>query len=553
MSDRKTAAAPGPQSEAASGAFAPLRHLLFAVVWGATIFGSVGTFMRDVASSWIVTELSASPTAVALIQAAATLPTFLLAIPAGALSDIVDRRKLLITMMSCLAVASTVLTFLAATSQASVVSLVSLTFLGSVAASMAAPTWQSIVPELVPKDELKAAVAMNSLGFNIARAVGPALGGMLLASAGATVTYGLNTSCFLVVIAALVWWRRAPSADDNLVERFGGAVRAGLRYALASADLRRVLLRASAFLLFANVVWALMPIVARQVFGGDAQFYGVMLGATGVGAIAGALVMPRIRALLGVEHLLLAAALVMAAVLVWFSLAPPQWTGIVAALCFGVAWISVLISLNSTTQAILPDWVRGRGLAVYFMASSGAVTASSVIWGAVAQFTGVRIALFAGGACLIVVSLILQRFKLPAANTDLTPSHHWPEPTAAADLDYDRGPVLVTVEYKIRAEDRREFADALQRLSGERRRDGAYAWGASENAAAPDTILEWFFVESWAEHLRQHRRVSKADADLQTHVARFHIGTSQPKVSHYIALDRPADAMTFTVDHHTFR
>jgi hypothetical protein len=354
------------------------------------------------------------------------------------------------------------------------------------------------------------------------------------------------------VIAALVWWRRAPSADDNLVERFGGAVRAGLRYALASADLRRVLLRACAFLLFANVVWALMPIVASQVFGGDARFYGVMLGATGVGAIGGALAMPRVKASLGVERLLLAAALVMAAVLVWFSLAPPRWTAIVASLCFGAAWISVLISLNSTIQAILPDWVRGRGLAVYFMASSGAVTASSVIWGAVAQYTGVRVALFAGGACLIVVSLILMRFKLPTANTDLTPSHHWPDPTVVAGVDYERGPVLVTVEYTIRAEDRTAFADALQRLSAERRRDGAYAWGACENAAAPDTILEWFFVESWAEHLRQHRRVSKADADLQVKVARFHTGASQPKVSHYIALGRPADDIRFAADHHNF-
>jgi MFS family permease len=304
--------------------------------------------------------------------------------------------------------------------------------------------------------------------------------------------------------------------------------------------LRRVLLRAIAFFLVANVVWALMPIVARQVLGGDAKFYGIMLGATGVGAIAGALVMPRVRAALGIDRLLLAAALVMATVLVWFSLAPPQWTGIVAALCFGAAWIAVLTSLNATTQAILPDWVRGRGLAVYFMASSGAVTASSIIWGAVAEYTGVRLALFAGGACLTLVSLILYRFKLPGANADLTPSHHWPEPAVAADVDHDRGPVLITIEYKIRAEDRREFAHALQRLSAERRRDGAYVWGASENAAAPDTILEWFFVESWAEHLRQHRRVSKADADLQAEVAGFHIGGSPPKVTHYIGFAPPA-------------
>lgn len=540
MNNQRASAPPGQDPKAASGSFAPLRHHIFAMLWWATVIGNAGAFMRDVTSSWMVTELSSSPAAVALIQAAGTLPVFLLAIPAGALSDIVDKRKYLISIQAFLAAVSAVLALLAATAQVSVVNLVLLTFLGSAAAAMNGPTWQSIVPELVPRNELKDAVALNSLGFNVARAVGPAVGGILLASAGAAVTYGINALSYLFVIAALVRWRRASSADDQLVEHFGGAVRAGFRYTLASPSLRRILFRTIVFFLFANVAWALMPIVARQVLGGGANFYGVMLGATGVGAVAGAGILPRVRNLLGVDRLMLVAAFVMAAVLVWLSMAPPQWTGIVAALCFGAAWIAVLTTLNSATQAILPDWVRGRGLATYLMAFNGAMTASTVLWGAVAEFAGVRASLFAGGACLALVSLVLYRFKLPGTTADLTPSHHWPEPAVAAEVGNDRGPVLVTIEYKIRSEDRGRFAAALRRLSGERRRDGAYAWGASEDVAAPDTILEWFFVESWAEHLRQHRRVSKADADLQAQVSAFHIGGSQPTVRHYLPLDEPA-------------
>lgn len=521
-----------------SGAFAPLRHRLFMVLWWATIIGNVGSFMRDVASGWLVTEVSASPAAVSLVQAAATLPVFLLAIPAGALSDIVDRRKYLIYIQIFLAAISATLALLAGTGNITVASLVLLTFLGGAGMALAGPTWQSIVPELVPRSELKGAVALNSLGFNIARALGPAAGGLLLASAGATVTYGVDVLSYVFVIAALLWWRRPARADEQLGEHFGGAVRAGLRFALASKELRRILFRTVVFFLFANVAWALMPIVARQVLGGGADFYGVLLGATGAGAVLGAVALPWVRERLGTDALVLAASLVMAAVLGWLSLAPPQWTGLVAALLFGACWIAILTTLNATTQAILPDWVRGRGLATYLMVFNGAMTAGSLVWGGVAEAFGVRTALLAGGLCLALVALFLHRFKLPDTRADLTPSYHWPEPAIADTIGHDRGPVLVTIEYRIRVEQRQEFMAVLTRLSWERRRDGAYAWGASEDAAAPDRILEWFFVESWAEHLRQHQRVSKADADLQSELRAFHIGEQLPKVSHYLAIDQ---------------
>ncbi|MBD9492161.1 MFS transporter [Ensifer sp. ENS11] len=520
----------------AAGGFAPLRQPVFAVLWVATVIGNTGSFIRDVASSWLVTDLSGAPAAVAMVQAAATLPIFLLAIPAGVLSDILDRRRFLIVIQLLLASVSIGLMLLSATGLQSVSSLVALTFLGGIGAALMAPTWQSIVPELVTRQELKSAVALNSLGINISRAIGPAVGGLILASFGAAITYATDVASYLFVIAALLWWRRAPGADDGLSEKFAGAFRAGLRYARASRELHVVLLRAAVFFAFSSAVWALLPLVARNLLGGDAGFYGVLLGAVGAGAIGGALVMPRLRRLLSADGLLLAAALVTAVVMAGLSSAPPQWVAIILLLSLGAAWITALTTLNGAAQAILPNWVRGRALAVYLTVFNGAMTAGSLAWGAIAELVGVPATLLVGAAGLVVVGVVFHLVKLPAGEADLVASNHWPEPLTASPIDNDRGPVLITIEYRVDPADRQGFTSALYRLSSERRRDGAYGWGVTEDTADAEIMVEWFFVESWAEHLRQHRRVSKADADLQQEVRKFHRGDAAPLVRHLLTV-----------------
>jgi MFS family permease len=516
---------------------------VFAVLWAATVLGNTGTFMRDVASSWLVADLSGSPAAVAMVQAAGSLPIFLLAIPAGVLSDILDRRKFLIFVQIGLAGVSAALMLLAVTGALSVTSLVALTFLGGVGAALMSPTWQSIVPELVPKAELKDAVALNSLGFNIARAIGPAVGGAILAAFGAAVTYGADVASYLLVIAALLWWRRPAGADDDLSEHFGGALRAGVRFARASRELHLVLLRAALFFAFASAVWALLPLVARNLLGGGPGFYGVLLGAVGAGAIAGALVLPRLRLRFDADGLLLGASLIAAAVMGILALGPPQWAAVAILLLLGAGWITALTTLNGTTQAILPNWVRGRGLAIYLTVFNGAMAAGSIVWGTVAELIGIPMTLLVGAVGLALIAFVGGRFRLPAGEADLAPSNHWPEPLLAEPVEHDRGPVLVTVEYRVRKEDQAAFLHGLNPISAERRRDGAYAWGVAEDSADPERIVEWFMVESWAEHMRQHRRVSKADADVQAQVRRFHIGVNAPKVQHFLAL-RPDRAPT---------
>jgi predicted MFS family arabinose efflux permease len=521
----------------ASSSFAPLAQPVFAVLWVATVLGNIGSFMRDVASSWMVTELSASPAAVSLIQTAATLPIFLLAIPAGVLSDILDRRRFLIAVQLLLAAVSGTLLYLAKTNTLTVEYLVALTFVGGIGAALMGPTWQSIVPELVPRKDLKNAVALNSLGVNVARAIGPALGGVLLASFGASVAYGADVLSYVFVIAALLWWRRPPAVDTGLSEQFFGAFRAGLRYARASRELHVVLLRAAVFFLFASAVWALLPLVSRRMLGGTAGFYGVMLGAVGAGAILGALLLPKLRERLNADGLVLTASLLSAGVMGLLSLAPPQWAAVLLMLALGSGWIISLTTFNGVAQAVLPNWVRGRGLAIYLMVFNGAMAAGSLCWGLVAQEIGIPTTLLIGGAGLVLVAFIFDRVKLPTGEADLQPSNHWPEPMLTTPPAHDRGPVLVQIEYNVAKKDIAPFLYAMRHLEQERRRDGAYAWGVAEHTGLSGLVVEWFMVESWAEHLRQHQRVSKADADLQGDVLRYHTGPDKPVVHHYLALD----------------
>ena len=526
---------------AAVGGMAPLKHTLFAVLWGATILGNIGSFMRDVASAWLVTDLSNNPAAVAMMQTAATLPVFLLAIPAGVLSDILDRRRFLIIIQVLLACVSFTLLMMAKTNTLTVEYLIALTFLGGVGSALMGPTWQAIVPELVPKAELKTAVGLNSLGINIARALGPAVGGLLLAAFGAAAAYGADVLSYVFVIAALLWWKRPKKVDDGLSEQFFGAFRAGVRYARASRELHVVLLRAAVFFIFASAVWALLPLVARRMLGGTAGFYGILLGAVGVGAILGAVVLPKLRQRLNADGLVLASAVVTAAVMAALSFAPPQWAAVLLLLLLGMGWIVALTTFNGVAQAILPNWVRGRGLAIYLMVFNGAMAAGSLGWGLLAQRIGVPATLLAGAVGLIAAGIVLHRMRLPQGEADLDPSNHWPEPLLDAPVEHDRGPVMVQIEYRIRVQDRPAFLKALKAVAEERRRDGAYAWGIAEHTGDPERVQEWFLVESWAEHLRQHHRVSHADADLQGDAQRFHVGPDKPEVHHFLALDmRPA-------------
>ncbi len=524
---------------APTSGFAPLRQKVFAVLWVATIVGNTGSFIRDVASSWLVPTCRLRPPPSRWCRPPRRFRSSCWRFQQAAVGyprppQVPDRHP----VPAC--GRSVGLMLLSTIGLQSVSSLIALTFVGGIGAALMAPTWQAIVPELVLKQDVKSAVALNSLGINISRAIGPAVGGLLLAYFGAAVTYGVDVISYVFVIAALIWWRRAATPDDALSEHFFGAFRAGLRYAKASRELHVVLLRATVFFAFASAVWALLPLVARNLLGGNAGFYGILLGAVGAGAIGGALIMPRLRARFDADALLLGAALVTAAVMAILSLAPPQWAAIVALLALGAAWITALTTLNGAAQAILPNWVRGRSLAIYLTVFNGAMTAGSLAWGAVAEATGIPLT-------LVIVLLVLPRSDFSSTSSSCrraTQTSSRPTIAGAA-----HGPACGSRSrprprphrYNVDKTEHPDFLKALAKLSNERRRDGAYGWGVTEDAADPERIVEWFMVESWAEHLRQHRRVSKADADVQQEVRRFHKGAEAPVVSHLLSINRPQE------------
>lgn len=498
---------------------------------------NVGTWMHDVAAGWLMTSLSPSPLMVAMVQTATTLPVFLFALPAGALADMVDRRKLLVLTKTVLLVAAAALGLLVFLERVTPALLLAFTFLMGAGAAFVAPAWQAIVPQLVPREALQSAVALGSAGVNVSRAIGPALAGVIIASAGIWAPFALNALSFLGVIVALLWWTPPPAPPRRLPpEHLPGALRAGLRYVRASAPMRAALARAVAFFLFASAYWALLPLVARELFGGGPALYGVLLGCVGAGAVGGAFLLPALKARLGPDRLVAAGTLGSAATLAVFALLREPLVAMAASVLAGVSWIAVISTLNVSAQTALPDWVRARGLSVFVTVFFGAMSAGSLLWGQVASALSIPAALLAAAAGAVAAVPLSLRWTLGQSETlDLAPSMHWPAPVVAAEVEPDRGPVMITVEYRVDPARAAEFAAAMQEVAQERRRDGAYGWGLFEDVAESGRYIEYFLVESWLEHLRQHERVTRADADVQARVRAYHVGPGEPKVRHYVA------------------
>jgi MFS family permease len=513
---------------------------VFAVLWIATVLGNIGTWFSSVGSGWQMTALSPSPAMVALVQAATTLPGFVLALPAGALADLLDRRWLLIGMQALLGFTALIMAVLTALGLMTSWVLLALVLAGGVGTALATPAWQSSVPEMVPRADVRAAVALNSLGVNISRAIGPALGGLMVATLGIAATYLTNALSYLVVIGALLWWRRTAPAPEGPRETLPGAMRAGLRYAMHAPPLRRVLLRAALFFAFGSAHWALLPLLARQTLGGGPSLYGFMLAGIGAGAVGGALALPWLRKRLrGPEGLMLLGALGSAAAQAGLALVASSGAAIAFCVLAGLAWIAALTTLNATAQAVLPNWVRGRGLALYLTVFSGGMTFGSMGWGQLAEWLGIPDALLiaaAGGAAAALVGRIRL---LPSGEELLDPSRHWPDPQATVPVEPERGPVAVQVEYRVAPERHAAFRTAIGPLGEIRRRDGAMAWGVFADAEDSSRVIEWFVLASWAEHLRQHRRVTVADRAVQEAVNALHEGPVPPRVAHLIGIERP--------------
>ncbi|MFD2651391.1 MFS transporter [Brucella rhizosphaerae] len=513
----------------------PLTYPVFRALWIATIISNIGTWMNDVGSAWLMTSLSPSPLLVALVQAATTLPMFLLALPAGALADIVDRRRMLLASQLLGLAAAATLALLTFSDLTTPWVLLAGTFVLGISAALSAPVFQAIVPELVDSPALPDAIALNSLGINISRAIGPALGGVIVAIAGTPAVYALNAVSVIAVLAVLFVWKRQPNVNSLPPEHFFGALKAGYRYARHSPAMRLVLIRAFSFFLFGSALWAMLPLVGRRGLGLDAAGYGALLGAMGVGAVLGAVLLKRLRKTIDANTISIWATCLFALATLMLALVPNAWFAGAVMFVAGLAWIGMLTSLNVAAQMAAPGWVKARALAVYLLVFQGAMTGGSILWGTLATNANVATALSIAAVGLASTVLLARIWQLPKDTAvDLAPSNHWTEPVLATPPKGDQGPVLIEIEYRVDPVRQADFIAALRHFSSVRQRDGAIRWDVWEDVADPGKVVEAFIVESWLEHQRQHKRVTHTDQIDQKTLHAFHVGDEGPVVRHFL-------------------
>ncbi|HJZ45752.1 MAG TPA: MFS transporter [Roseiflexaceae bacterium] len=520
----------------ASSAWGPLARPVFRALWLAALASNIGTLMQGVAAAWLMTSLTSSPVPVALLTTVSNLPLLLVGLPAGAIADMVDRRWLVIlTQVWMLAVAA-LLGGLTLIGWMTPTILLALSFLIGLGGALSAPAWQAIVPELVPRRELPTAIALNSAGFNLARATGPAVGGLIVAASGPATVFWLNAASFIGVMFVIYFWKPAAREQSALPERVGSAIAAGMRFTRHSPPLRAVLLRTIAWMFPASALLALLPVVATRQLGLDATGYGVLLASIGIGAVGGAVALPQLRARLSVDRLVVLLTLVFAGGLVGLALIHNFVALNIVLMTAGVGWLTVNSFLNVSAQVTTPAWVQARALGVYLLASQGALAGGSAVWGLIAERFDERIALLAAAALLVLGVVTALRWKLSAGeDLDLRPSQHWPEPELALDLDASDGPVLVTVEYRVALTNQAAFYEAMASVEINRRRDGAHRWRLFRDAADPERLLETFVVGSWAEHMRQHERVTVADRAIEQRALALQQPGIAPIISHFIA------------------
>lgn len=522
--------------------WAPLANAVFRALWIASLASNIGTWMQSVGAGWLMTELNSSPLYVSLIQTAMSLPVFLIGIPAGAVADLFDRRRLLIFTQAFMALAAGLLGWLTFIGKESPIVLLLTTFALGIGSTLNNPAWQAVLPEIVSRRDLPQAISLNSVGFNLARAIGPAIGGFLLAAFNPGSVFLLNALSFIGVIVVLYLWKREPKPRSTTVnESIVSATWAGLRYVRYSPGIRAVLVRSGTFAVGGSAIWAILPTFTQTGLHGTATGYGILLGCLGVGSMIGALLLAKFRLRFSPDQLIIFSAALwgtVTALLGWIHDFP---LAAIAMLAGGVAWVTETSSFNVVAQTVLPAWVRARALAAYMLVFQGGMALSSMLWGVVAERYGSHGSLFAAGLTSIASLLLARRFPIRLGEErDVTHSPHWPEPVFQTPPDPERGPVLVQIEYDIDPWRHEEFAAAIQALGRIRRRDGAIRWGVFQDAAALNRHVESFLVENWAEHLRQHERITVADREVEEGVRQFHRSTKPPATTHLLAAEQPA-------------
>ena len=519
------------------GAFDPLSRPVFRMLWSTWLIANVCMWMNDVAAAWMMTTLTTTPIWVALVQSASTLPVFLLGLPSGALADILDRRRWLIATQFWLAGTAVVLCAASVLDLINAPLLLALTFANGIGLAMRWPVFAAIVPELVPRTQLPAALGLNGIAMNASRIIGPLLAGALIASAGSVWVFGLNAVLSVASGFVVMRWRREHTPSPLGREKLIGAMRVGVQFVRQSQRMRAVLVRISIFFLHSTALLALLPLLARGLHGGDAGTFTLLLASMGAGAIVVVLFLPRLRQAYDRDQLVLRGTLIQSAATAVMAYAPSTWVAVPAMFFAGAAWITVANSLSVSAQLALPDWVRARGMSMYQMAIMGATAFGAAVWGQIATVGTLQTALLIGAVSGILMMGLALRYVVDDASSDadddLSPAREgWAQ--APAHPAPGEGRVVITVEYIIEPARAAAFQLVMQQTRRTRLAEGAIGWELLNDIREPERYVEEIVDASWTEHLRRFNRATAADLALRERRLAFHLGEDPPVVTRYV-------------------
>ena len=526
----------------APAAFLPFRHPAFRMLWIGTLVSNMGGWVQSTAAAWLMTSLSPSAVMVSLVQAASLLPVFLLALPAGAIADIMDRRRFLLLTQLWICATALLLCALTAADLLGPWGLLAFTFCIGVGAAANFPAFGATTPELVPREDLVQAIVLNSMGFNLARAVGPALGGVVLGIAGAEFAFLLNAACFLFLTAALLRWKRTPPADANPPERLLPAMRSGVRFVLASPLMRAIIGRAALLHFTGSAVWGLLPLLVRFQLGLGPEAFGLMLGAMGAGAVACSFFLPALRTRVSRRDTVTACATTMGLAIVLLGLSHHWLPAGLAMLLYGASWLGMTSTLSAAGQLAARPWVRARAIGLYQVAAFGALASGSTLGGVGGAVFGLSQTLVAFGIASVAVALGTRRLPLePAAVAPPQASLVEPTPEEPAGeilpaLRSGDGRVLESVRYAVPAASRDAFLAAMAEVRGVRLRAGAIVWRLYEDVAHPERYIELWAVHSWTDHLREKSRLSEADHAVLAAAVAFQQEGTTPEAERFVQL-----------------
>jgi len=526
-------------SPAEPTALSPLRYPVFRAVWTANVLANLGALIQSVGAAWLMISIAQSAGMVALVQASIALPVMLLSLAAGALADNRDRRLVMLGTQVFMLTVSVVLAVFAWAGLITPWLLLLFTFLIGCGAAFNAPAWQASVGDMVPRTELPGAVALNSVGFNIARSVGPAIGGAIVAAAGAAAAFAVNAASYVALIVVLARWRPVRTPDILPRESLGAAMAAGIRYVSMSPAIRTVLLRSAIFGAGASGLTALMPLVAKELLGGGPLVYGLMLGAFGVGAVAGAIAAARLRRAFSTEAIVRAGCIAFAIAAAIAGLSRHLSVTMAGLLLAGAGWVLTLATFNVAVQLSAPRWVVARALSLYQMAAFGGIAGGSWLWGVVAERESIMFSLLACAAVLFACAAFgAWRPLAQSQDLDLDPLRDWQEPQTAVPVVPRTGPVVITIEYVIREEDEMRFLAAMSERRRIRRRDGALNWRLLRDLSDPRLWIERYETPTWLDYLRLNSRMTRNDAVVPESLRALHSGPDAPRVRRMI--ERPA-------------